>query len=168
MENQKVLVDYLYFMALDIQVIDEQSINLTRRTRVINIYDNGVEQGYTWIGNTLQNRKALKNIIWDMIIQKRVLLLTNIHAYKPLSNPNYQKRVNAKPLNEFIQRFHLFINNKAGYSRRPINRGVSIINLALLMIELGLLSLWKIPKDFVLVFDHKQIILYWNNMRYNL
>lgn len=59
-KNQIDLVDHLYFVALDIQIIDEQSIKSTKRTRVINIYNNLVGQGYTWIENTLQNGRALK------------------------------------------------------------------------------------------------------------
>lgn len=136
-ENRTDLVDHPYFVALDIRDIDRQSNKPTRRTRVINIYDNRVGQGCTWVGYTPQNRRAMEDILWDRIIRGRVLLLGDMNAHSPLWNPHCQRRINAKPLEELIEKFHLLINNESGRATRPASRGVSIIDLSLSTIELG-------------------------------
>ena len=51
-ENRTDLVGHLYLVGLDIRDIDEQSNRPTKRTRAINIYDNRVGQGCTWVGHT--------------------------------------------------------------------------------------------------------------------
>lgn len=74
-ENRSDLVDHPYFLALDIRDIDRQLNKPTRRTRVINVYDNRVGQGCTWVGHTSENRRALEDILWDRVIRGRVLIL---------------------------------------------------------------------------------------------
>ena len=102
------------------------------------------------------------------MIQGRVLLLGDMNTHSPLWNPHCQKRINAKPLEELIEKFHLLINNESGQSTRLTSRGVSIIDLALSMVELGLLSLWEIPEDFPSLSDHELIVFWWEDMGYNL
>lgn len=158
-ENRTDLMDHLYLMALDIRDIDEQSNRPTKRTRAINIYDNQVGQRCTWVGHTSQNRRALEDIMWNRVIRGRVLLLRDMNAHNPLWNPHCQRRINAKPLEELIEKFHLLINNESGRSTRPISRGVSIIDLVLSTIELGPLSLWEISKDLLSLLDYELIVL---------
>ena len=62
-ENRSDLVNHPYFLALDIRDVDGQSDNPTRRTRVVNIYDNRVGQRCMWEGETPQNRRALEDIV---------------------------------------------------------------------------------------------------------
>lgn len=157
-----------YFVALDIRDIDGQFNKLTRRTRVINIYDNRVGQGCTWVGHTPQNRRALENILWDRVNRGRVLLLGDINAHSPLWNPHCQRIINAKSLDELIEKFHLLINNESGRATRPASRGVSIIDLTLSTIELGPLSLWEIPQDYPSLSDHELIVLRWKDIGYHL
>lgn len=47
------LVEYLYFLALDIREIDRQSEKPAKQTRIVNIYDNQVRQRYIWERDTL-------------------------------------------------------------------------------------------------------------------
>lgn len=55
-------MDHFYFLALDIRKMDSQSKNLTRQTRVVNVYDNQVGQGYTLEKDLPQNQRALEDI----------------------------------------------------------------------------------------------------------
>lgn len=132
------------------------------------IDDNQVGQGCTWVGHTSGNRRVLEDNMWDRVIQGRVLLLGDLNPHSPLWNPHCQRRVNAKPLEDVIEKFHLLINNESGRSTGPTRRGVSIIDLALSAVELGPLSLWEIPEDFPSLSDQELIVLRWEDMGYDL
>ena len=52
-EHRIDLLTYFYSIFLEIRDSDQQLKRPGRKTRVLNIYNNQVRQGYTWTGNTL-------------------------------------------------------------------------------------------------------------------
>lgn len=154
-----------YFLALDIRDFDGQSDRPTRRTGVVNIYDNRVGQGYTWEGETPGNRRAIEDVMWDRVIWGRVLLLGDVNAHSPVWNLHCQRRKNAKPLEDLIERFDLLINNESGRTTRPASTGVSVIDLALSTVELGFR--WEIPEEYPSLSDNELILLRWDDVSYN-
>lgn len=111
-ENRTDLIDHHYFLGLDIPEIDGQSRS-GRRTRVVNVYDNQVGQGHTWQGNTLNRRRAFEDITWNRMIRGRVLFLGDVNAHSPIWNPYSRGKKNGNPLEDLIEKFHLFINNES-------------------------------------------------------
>lgn len=67
-EHRTDLVNHPYFILLEIRDLDQQTKWPERKTRVLNVYDNRVGQGCTWMGNTPRVRRALEDIKWDSII----------------------------------------------------------------------------------------------------
>ena len=65
----------------------------------------------------------------------------DINAHSLIWNPHCQRRQNATILEDFIEQFRLFINNKPRRSTYLSSRKVLVIDLALSSIELGLLTL---------------------------
>ena len=86
-------------------------------------------------------------------------MLGDVNTYSPVWNLHCQRRQNAKFLEDLIEKFDLLINNKSGRTTRPASAGVSINDLALSTIELGFLTLWKIPKEYLSLSDHELILL---------
>lgn len=102
------------------------------------------------------------------MIRGRVLFLGDLNAHSPVWNPYCQRKKNAKPLEDFIEKFDLLINNESGRTTRPASNRVSIIDLALSLAELGFLTLWEIPKDYPSLSDHELILLRWEDLTYDL
>lgn len=162
------LIDHPYFMLLEVCEIDSRFKRPGRKVRIINVYDNWIERGCTWDGGIGRTRRALEDINWEPVIRGRVLITGVINAHSPLWNPHCQRRQNAAILEDFINQFALIINKKPGRSTRLTSQGVSVIDLALSTMELGLLTLWEIPKDYPALSDHELILLHWEDINYNL
>lgn len=121
-DNRTDLVDHPYFLTLDIRDVDSRTNKPARRTRVVNAYDNRVGQGCTWEENTPQTRRALEDIVWDRVIRERVLLVGDMNAHSPIWNSHCQRRKNAKPLEDLIEKFGLLVNNEPGRTTRPASQ----------------------------------------------
>ena len=68
--NHKInLINYFYFILLEIQEIDSQSKKLGKKTRVVNAYDNRIGRDYTWDGGISCTKRALEDINWNPFIQ---------------------------------------------------------------------------------------------------
>ncbi len=97
--------------------------------------------------------------MWNRVIQGRVLFLDDVNAYSPVWNPHCQRKKNAKPLEDLIEKYDLFINNKLGQTIRPASTRVSVIDLALSIVKLGFLILWEVPEEYPSLLDHELILL---------
>lgn len=91
----------------------------TRRTRVVNCYDNWLGAGQPWQGENERRRRAIEDVNWDEVLEGRCLLLGDFNAHSPLWNPLAGSRTNAGPLEDLIERKDLFINNEPGVPTRP-------------------------------------------------
>lgn len=88
-----------------------------------------------------------------------------MNAYNPMWNFHCQRRKNFEPLEDFIEKYGLIVNNDPDYSTQPASQGgVSIIDLALSSPELGPLCLWEIPEEYPSLSDHKLILLGWEDI----
>ena len=70
--------------------------------RVVNIYDNQVGKGCIWDGGIHCTRKALEDVNWEPIIQRKVLVAGNVNAYSPVWNPHCHERQNTSILEGFM------------------------------------------------------------------
>ncbi len=102
------------------------------------------------------------------MIRGRVLFLGDVNAHSPIWNPYCRGRKNVQLLEDLIEKFSLLINNESGRTTRPASDGVSVIDLALSIAELGLLTLCKIPKDYPSLSDHELILLRWKDINHSL
>ena len=73
-----------------------------KKTRIVNIYDNKLEERQTWQGSEQRVRQAIKDIPWQSIIKQRVLVVKDMNAHSPIWNPHFYLRKNAGPLEELI------------------------------------------------------------------
>ena len=105
---------------------------------------------------------------WKPVIQGRVLIAGDINAYSPVWNPYCHQKQNVSVLEEMIDEYGLFVNNEPGCSTRPINQGTSVIDLARSMAELGPLTLWEIPEEYLALSDYKLILLRWEDIDVSL
>ncbi len=162
-DHRTDLIHHPYFMLLEIRELDPQSKKPGRKMRVVNVYDNRVGRGCTWDGGIRRTRRALEDIDWEPIIRGRVLIAGDINAHSPVWNPHCHRRQNAFVLEELIDKFSLLINNEPGRPTRPASQGVLVIDLALSIVELGLLTLWEIPEEHPSLSDHELILLRWKD-----
>lgn len=92
----------------------------------------------------------------------------DINAHSPVWNPHCRKRQNAGILEDFIEQLGLFVNNKSGRATRFLSTKVSVIDLARSSAQLKLLALWEIPEEYTSCSDYKLIVLWWEDVEYNL
>lgn len=57
-------------------------------------------------------------------------------------------------------KYGFFVNNKLRRSTWLISQKILVINLALLMAKLGSWTFWKILEKYLVLLDHKLILLY--------
>ena len=61
-EKKFDLVDYLCVLILDIRNLNQKTRLLTRRTRIINVYNQIIDRGYIYLGVYTKKRRAIKDI----------------------------------------------------------------------------------------------------------
>lgn len=83
-DHRTYLISYPYLMVLEIHEIDLRSKG--RKTRIINVYDNKIGRGCTWVGGNQQVRRALEDVNWDRILHLhgRVLFAGDMNTHSPL------------------------------------------------------------------------------------
>ncbi len=138
-ENRTDLASHPYCMVLDFKEPYQEPGKLPRRTRVVNLYDNKLGEGYPWQGTSTQVRRAIEDIGWRSIIKGRILIVGDINAHSTMRNPHCRQPKNAGPLEELIEGFELIVNNDSDFPTRPQSQRISIIDLALTSQELGVL-----------------------------
>ncbi|ODM18159.1 hypothetical protein SI65_06030 [Aspergillus cristatus] len=137
----------------------------TRRTRIINCYDNWLGIGHCWHGGNERQRRALEDVQWDQVLEGRCLLVGDFNAHSPLWNPLARARVNARPLENLVDEAGLYINNELGVPTRPKRTpGISIIDLALTTVSMGPLEMWTVDQEHPTGSDHELIIMEWTSL----
>lgn len=71
-EARTDLLDHPYFMVMDVWELN-RAREKTRRTRIINCYDNWLGMGHCWHGESERQRRALEDVQWDQVIEGRLL-----------------------------------------------------------------------------------------------
>ena len=85
-EARTDLLDHPYLMVLDVWELG-RAREKTRRTRVINCYDNWLGPGHCWQGSSGRQRRAIQDICWDRILEGRCLLVGDFNAHSPYGTP---------------------------------------------------------------------------------
>ena len=67
-ENQTDLVSHPYYIILNIRELNPVSGKYWRKTRVINLYDNKIDNGCVWQGSSSTIWQTIQNIFWKPII----------------------------------------------------------------------------------------------------
>ena len=160
-EARTDLIDHPYLIAMDVWELN-RAREKTRRTRIINCYDNWLGIGHCWQGESERQRRALEDVQWEQVTEGRCLLVGDFNAHSPLWNPLVRARVNAGPLEDLIDKAGLYINNELGVSTRPKRTpGISIIDLALTTVSMGPLETWGIDQEHPTGSDHELIVMEW-------
>ena len=163
-ENRTNLVSDPYCIVLDIRQLNQVSEVYSRRTRVVNLYDNKIGNGCVWQGFSSIIRRAIQDISWRQVIEGRVLIIGDMNAHSAMWNPHCHQNVNAGPLEELIESYELIVNNNTDFPTRPSSPGISIIDLALTSPDLGPLRVWEIPEEYPSLSDHELILVEWEDM----
>jgi hypothetical protein len=77
------LVNHPYVLILDIWDLQPNTQKKTRRTRLINYYDNRISLNTTYHEDIDSNRRAIDDINWDNLIQSHAILLGDFNAHSP-------------------------------------------------------------------------------------
>ncbi len=167
LQNRTDLVNHPYVMLLEIRELDPRSKKSGRKTRVVNVYNNRVGRVCRWDSGISCTRRALEDIKEELVIPGRVLIDGDINAHSAVRNLHCDRRQNATVLEDLIERFGLPIINELGRATRSLSHTISIIDLALSKIELGLLTLWEFPEEYPVLSDHELINFCWEHIDLN-
>ena len=83
-ENRTDLVSHPYYIALDIKKLNQVSRKYSRKTQIVNLYDNKIGRECVWQEFSFTIQRAIQNILWRSIIQKRVLIIGDINAHNSM------------------------------------------------------------------------------------
>ena len=116
-------------MALDVRDLDQKTRLPSRRTRVVNVYDQVIGRGYTYLGAYTRRRRAIKDVNWDKIIIERTVLIGDFNAYSSKWNLTCEKPIRVKVLEALLIKFNLIVVNEEGMPTRRLSEKIFIINL---------------------------------------
>ena len=161
MNNRTDLIAHSYFLTINVRKINSRIKRSDRRTRVMNAYDIIIEVDHIWQRFSSRVRRALQDMKWQATLQRRMLLIDDLNAHSQVWNSECERRLNAAQLKNLIEKHDLLINNESRRFTRLASR--AIIDLALITVELGPLTLWNIFENYSSSFDHELILLKWEN-----
>jgi Endonuclease-reverse transcriptase len=114
---------------------------MTRRTRLINYYNNRIGLNIIYHRDIDFNRRAINNINCENLIQSRAILLGDFNAYSPYWNPLTDRRKDVDSLEAIIDKFDLILNNEPGaIIRLNMRENNSIIDLTFITTSIELLN----------------------------
>ena len=61
-EKRSDLVDHPYVMALDVRDLDQKTRLPSKRTKVVNVYDQFIGRGYTFLGAYIRRRRTIEDV----------------------------------------------------------------------------------------------------------
>ncbi len=163
-ENRTNLVSHPYCIVIDVRERNPVSRKYSRRTRVVNLYDNKIGNECVWQGPSPTIRRAIQDISWRQVIRGQVLIIGDVNAHSLMWNPHCRQRINAGPLEELIESYELIVNNDTDFPTCPSSPGISIIDLAITSSDLGPLRVWEIPEEYPSLSDHELILIEWEDI----
>lgn len=84
MENQMNLVSQLYCIVLDITKREIYAKEQKKKIKIINIYDNKLEEGQTQKNSEQKMKRAIQDIPQQSIIKQQVFFLKDMNAHSPI------------------------------------------------------------------------------------
>ena len=139
-ENRTDLVSHPYCIILDIKELNPVFAEYSRKTRVVNFYNNKICNGCVWQGSSTTIRRAIQDISWRHVIEEQVLIIGDMKAHSAMWNPHCHQNVHDGPLEELIESYEIIVNNNTDFSTRLSSPGILIIDLALTSPDLSLLQ----------------------------
>ena len=79
--NRTDLVSHSYYLFVDIRERHPLSKKFSRKTRIVNFYDDKIGERYVWQGTRLAIRWVVQDICWKLVIRGRVLIVGDMNAY---------------------------------------------------------------------------------------
>ena len=61
-EKRFNLIDYLYVITLNVKDLDQKTRLPLRRIRIVNVYDQFIGRGYTFLGAYVRKRRVIKDV----------------------------------------------------------------------------------------------------------
>ena len=126
----------------------------TRRTRLVNVYD----QDRTVGDETVRNLTALN---WEATISTRTILLGDFNAHSPMWDLGCRRRYKSALLEENIAKYDLYVLNDGTPTHKPALRGgqatrASIIDLTIVTEDVGV-TRWEVLTEEASLSDHESI-----------
>ena len=137
MKKRYDLVNYPYLIVLNIRDLDQKTRIPIRRIKVINIYNQVIDRGYTYLGAYTKKKRAIKNINQNRIIIEKTILISDFNAYNLKQNSTYENLLGARPLETLLTKFNLIVINEKGILIRRLLGKISIIDLAITSSSMG-------------------------------
>ena len=160
MEKRSDLVDYSYLIILDIRNFDQKTRILTRRIRVINIYDQVIGREYTYLGIYIRKRRAIKDINWDKIIIKRIIFINDFNVYNLKWNSTCENLIRMKPLEALLTKFNLIVINEKDILIRRLSEKISIIDLTIIAPSIkDIIIQYILERSYSSISDYEFIII---------
>ena len=61
-EKRSDLIDYLYVITLDVRDLNQKTRLLSKRIKIVNVYDQFIERKYTFLGAYTRKRRTIKDV----------------------------------------------------------------------------------------------------------
>ena len=165
MEKRSDLVDHPYLMVLDIRDLDQKTRIPTRRTRVVNVYDQVIGREYTYLGAYVRRRRAIEDVSWDRIIIERIVFIGDFNAYNSKWNSTCENLIGARLLEALLTKFNLIVINEEGVPTRRSLEKVFIIDLAITAPSIGDIIIWYIlGRSYSSMSDYELIVMSWPDL----
>lgn len=139
--------------------------NNKRKTRIKNVYDNWIGEGYQCKGDKNEKRRAIDDIEWDEVVDKRTLLVGDFNAYSSYWNSFCKTRIRADKLEKIIDQHKLPVDNDMTIPTRPKQTlGCFIIDITMTTPDIGYLPAWTIDPEYSTPPDNELIIFDFENL----
>jgi len=159
LEHRTDLINSTHIQCLDIWDTHAHAQEGTkiRRTRLVNIYDQRVQQ------ENAPSYRAIEKAQWSDIITRRTILAGDFNARSPSWDPFVQTSQNASYVESLIESYGLILHNTQEYTRRE-GKSKSIIDLTLSTRDISPLRSWEIDSELSTPSDHEVIIFSWEDL----
>ena len=103
----------------------------------MNVYNKVINRKYTYLEAYTKRRRAIKDISWDRIIIKRIILINDFNVYSLKQNSIYENLIRARPLEALLIKFNSIIINGKGMLIKRLLEKIFIIDLAIISPNIG-------------------------------
>ena len=103
----------------------------------MNIYDQIIGRGYTYLRAYIRKRRVIEDISWNKIIIKRIIFISDFNAYSSKWNSICENLIRARPLEALLIKFNLIVINEEGMLIRRLSEKIFIIDLAIIALSMG-------------------------------
>ena len=103
----------------------------------MNIYDQVISRGYTYLGAYIRRRRVIEDVSWDRIIIERTIFISNFNVYSSKWKFTCENLIGARLLEALLTKFNLIVINEEGMPIRRSLEKIFIIDLAIIAPSIG-------------------------------